>query len=105
MLVVSEKAGTELKNVMTHQNKVDSMVRVFVSGRCGCGNAHYGMGFDSQIRPEDEVFDAHGVKFVVDKDTAVELEGAEIDYAEAPMSKGFTIHNPNAGPGCGCGGH
>jgi iron-sulfur cluster assembly accessory protein len=46
------------------------------------------------------------VKFVVDPDSVPYLEGAEIDYSDGLMGKGFTIANPNRTTGgCGCGGH
>ena len=72
-------------------------------GNCGCGAAHYGMGLDNDFTPEDNVFDASGVRVVADGESAPLLEGAEIDYRDSLMGRGFTIKNPNAGGGCGCG--
>ena len=78
-------------------------MRVFVTGSCGCGAAHYGMGLDADFTEEDNVFDTGGVRVVADNDSAPLLEGAEIDYRDSLMGRGFTIKNPNAGGGCGCG--
>ena len=54
----------------------------------------------------DNVLDLHGVRFIVDPETATTLEGASIDYTEDDlMRRGFTIDAPNAqaeGGGCGC---
>jgi iron-sulfur cluster assembly protein len=104
MITVSERAASELKRLIDEQGQEDLAVRVFVTGSCGCGAAHYGMGLDNDLTPEDNVFDASGVRVVADGESAPLLEGAEIDYRDSLMGRGFTIKNPNAGGGgCGCG--
>jgi len=103
MITVSERAASELKRLIDEQGQEDLAVRVFVTGSCGCGAAHYGMGLDNDFTPEDNVFDASGVRVVADGESAPLLEGAEIDYRDSLMGRGFTIKNPNAGGGCGCG--
>lgn len=104
MLTVTETAAQQFKEIMRSQNMLESGIRVFVQGQCGCGKVHYGMGFDDAPGESDEVFDQGGVKFLVDKEVATGLEGSTIDYVETEMSRGFTIDNPNA-QGCNCGGH
>ena len=39
----------------------------------------------------------------VDPASAEYVEGAEIDYVDSLMGKGFTINNPNAQSTCACG--
>lgn len=104
MISVSEKASQELKNIMEAQNVTEGGVRVFIQSRCGCGNAHYGMGFDTEIAERDSVLEASGIKIILDEEASELLAEATIDFVETPMSKGFTIDNPNAGGGCACGG-
>ena len=64
------------------------------------------MGIDAPTA-EDNVLDLHGVRFIIDPDTAPNLDGASIDYTEEDlMRKGFVIDAPNAqaaGGSCGCG--
>jgi Fe-S cluster assembly iron-binding protein IscA len=44
------------------------------------------------------------VRLIVDQVSAPFLSGAEVDFVDSVMQKGFTISNPNAGGGgCGCG--
>jgi iron-sulfur cluster assembly protein len=43
------------------------------------------------------------LKVVVDSDSTKYLRGLEIDFKDAAMGGGFTIHNPNAIASCGCG--
>ena len=104
MITVSELAATELKRLIQEQGQDEVAVRVFITGSCGCGAAHYGMGLDTDYTAEEHVFDDHGLRLVADHDSAPLLDGAEIDYRDSLMGRGFTIKNPNAsGGGCGCG--
>ena len=107
MLTVSERAAEEMKRYIEDRGEPNLAIRVFVQGACGCGSAQYGMGLEDEISAEENIFELHGVKLVVDPDSAPYLEGAEIDYRDSLMGKGFTIVNPNAssGGGCGCGAH
>ena len=103
MINVSERAAVEMKRVIEEQPAKDAAIRVFVSGACGCGSAHYGMGVEDEILPEETVFETAGVRLVVDQESAPYLEGAEIDYQDGLMGRGFTIKSPNQGGGGGCG--
>lgn len=104
MINVSERAATELRRVIDEQGHPELAIRVFVQGACGCGKANYGMGLENQIADDEQVFEAAGVKLVVDSDSATYLEGAEIDYQDSLMGRGFMIRNSNqTSGGCGCG--
>lgn len=104
MITMSDRAATEMKRLVEEQGPVGAAIRVFVRGSCGCGAAQYGMGLDDEIGEGDGLIEAQGVKLVVDSDSASQLEGAEIDYSDSLMGRGFTIKNPNrTGGGCGCG--
>src|SRR6187549_1984865 len=91
MISVSDRAASELKRILEEQGQDEMAVRVFVSGSCGCGAAHYGMGLDNDLAEDDQVFDSAGLKLVADGDSAPFLEGAEIDYRDGLMGRGFTI--------------
>jgi iron-sulfur cluster assembly protein len=51
----------------------------------------------------DFIFNAYGVKVVVDPLSINYLRGASVDYVEDMMGGGFKIDNPNATRSCGCG--
>ena len=51
----------------------------------------------------DQVFETDGVKVVVDPKSFLYLNGTEIDYVDGLTGAGFTMKNPNATGGCGCG--
>ena len=111
---VSEDAAQRLGMIVTQQaESEDQGLRIFSrgGGGCGCSGPSFAMGVDA-AGDEDNVLDLHGVRFIVDPQTATSLDGASIDYSEDDlMRRGFTIDAPNAqseGGGCGCaagGGH
>ncbi|HZT06493.1 MAG TPA: iron-sulfur cluster assembly accessory protein [Chloroflexota bacterium] len=105
MITISDKAAAELRRIVDENDQADAAIRVFVQGACGCGAAHYGMGIETDIGEDEDVLDANGIKLVVDRESAPYLEGAEIDYRDSLMGRGFMIKNPNQAGGCGCGGH
>jgi iron-sulfur cluster assembly protein len=103
MINITDKAAEELRRIVSEQEEADAAIRVFVQGACGCGAAHYGMGVETEFSADEQLIDANGVKFVIDPESAPYLEGAEIDYRDSLMGRGFMIKNPTQGGGCGCG--
>jgi iron-sulfur cluster assembly protein len=77
-------------------------LRVFVSGG-GCSGFQYGMALENNIREQDNVYEMHDIKVVVDEVSINYLRGATIDYVDEIMGSGFKIENPNAIASCGCG--
>jgi iron-sulfur cluster assembly protein len=105
MINITEAAATELKRIVDENGEPDMAVRVFVEGACGCGAARYGMGLESDVEEDEQVLETSGIRFVVDQDSAPYLEGAEIDFRDSLMGRGFTIKGAvqSSGGGCGCG--
>jgi iron-sulfur cluster insertion protein len=102
MLVITEKAGAKIKNLLAEENKADYGLRVYVAGG-GCQGFQYGMTFEERANPDDTVVEAHGVKVFVDAQSAPMLQGAEVDYVDSLQGSGFAIKNPQAKASCGCG--
>jgi len=106
-MTVLPRASEELRKAVDErrqQNETDT-VRVMVQSQCGCGTAHFAMGFDA---PEegDNTIEINGVTLLVDANSAPLLDNAELDYSDDLMGQGFKINAANAGGGggCGCGG-
>lgn len=76
-------------------------LRVGVKGG-GCSGLTYVLGFDDR-QDTDEVFEAEGISFVMNKSHGIYLMGMEIDWHGGLNSRGFTFTNPNASKTCGCG--
>lgn len=69
----------------------------------GCSGMSYVLEFVDEINPEDEVFEEHGVKVIVDKKSLVYIDGTELDYAKEGLNEGFKFNNPKEKDLCGCG--
>jgi iron-sulfur cluster assembly accessory protein len=102
MITLTESAASKLQNIMTEKGIANYALRVFVSGG-GCSGLSYGMTFAEGEEFGDQVFQAEGVKLVVDMGSIQYLDGAEIDYVDSLMGGGFRIENPNAVQSCACG--
>jgi iron-sulfur cluster assembly accessory protein len=106
-LTITPQATDELKKAVAEQQEGTglNMVRVLVQSQCGCGNAHFAMGFD-EPEEDDSRIDLDGVTLLVDPYTAPLLDGAEMVYLESDnlTQRGFKINTANKGGGCGCGG-
>ncbi|HEY3117456.1 MAG TPA: iron-sulfur cluster assembly accessory protein [Chloroflexota bacterium] len=105
MINVSDKAAAEMKRFIAEAEDPETAVHIFVESACHCGAAHYGMALGSEIPSGANIQEMDGIRLVVDSDSAPQLEGAEIDFRDSMMGRGFVISNPNIErTGCGCGG-
>src|SRR5688572_24160859 len=103
-VTLSEKAAKEVKKIIEEQ-KLDeaTVLRVGVAGG-GCSGFSYALGFDKSFDEKaDSKYDCHGVTLVVDKKSALYLDGTTVDFYEGLDKRGFTFTNPNATKTCGCG--
>ncbi len=80
----------------------EAMLRIMVQGG-GCAGWSYGMFFDNQVRPGDNISEIGGVKVLLDDETLEMVQGSQVDYTESLLGRGFTVTNPNASSTCGCG--
>ncbi len=103
-IILSERAASEVKKVMQEQNPEEStLLRVRVVGG-GCSGFSYDLRFDTNYDEKvDSKYEQHGVTVVVDKKSALYLDGTTVDYYDGLEKRGFTFENPNAKKTCGCG--
>ncbi|MBI1901051.1 MAG: iron-sulfur cluster assembly accessory protein [Planctomycetia bacterium] len=103
-VALTERAATEVKKIMTEQKfEPQTALRVSVMGG-GCSGFQYGLGFDKNVDElNDSKFDCHGVTLVVDKKSALFLDGTTVDFYDGIDKRGFTFTNPGATKTCGCG--
>ncbi|MBX3179556.1 MAG: iron-sulfur cluster assembly accessory protein [Candidatus Hydrogenedentes bacterium] len=76
-------------------------VRLGVKGG-GCSGFSYVLDFDNP-REGDNTLEQDGVKFFMDRKSAIYLKGIVLDYRAGLQGKGFVFQNPNATSTCGCG--
>ncbi len=101
---LTERAANEVKRTL-EENKypANTLLRVGVLGG-GCSGFQYDLRFDEKYdAAADSKYDCHGVTLVVDKKSALYLDGATVDYHDGIEKRGFTFDNPNATKSCGCG--
>ena len=102
MITLTEAAIKQVKKLKEEQNLQDYALRVGIQGG-GCSGLSYALGFDSEIKEKDKVFDIDGVKIVVDMKSLLYLGGTTLEYEDSMMGGGFRFENPNAKRTCGCG--
>ena len=69
----------------------------------GCSGMAYVLEFVDEMNEDDQVFEDHGIKVIVDSKSMVYLDGTELDYGKEGLNEGFKFNNPNAKAACGCG--
>ena len=101
-VTITENAVKEVKRLMEAQNMATGGLRMGVKGG-GCSGLSYTLGFEPEIREQDQVFEIDGVKVLVDPKSLLYLEGVSLDYVNGLNGAGFKFVNPNASKSCGCG--
>jgi len=103
-IALTERAAQEVKKIIDEQKLAgETVLRVGVTGG-GCSGFQYSLGFDNSADEQiDSRFDCHGVTVVVDKKSALYLDGTTVDFFDGLEKRGFTFENPNAVKSCGCG--
>ncbi len=102
LVTLSDAAVTKLTELTKEESDPNVGLRVYVySG--GCSGYRYGMMLEDQPADEDVRVESKGINVYVDPQSTQLLQGSEIDYVDTLMGAGFTVNNPNAVSGCGCG--
>ena len=69
----------------------------------GCSGLAYKLEFADEVQPEDQEFESHGVRVLVDPKSLAYLDGTELDFVREGLNEGFKFNNPNEKDRCGCG--
>lgn len=103
-IILTENAANQVKKFREENQLTDEQfLRIGVAGG-GCSGFNYTLNFDDQFdEAADSKFDHHGVSVVVDKKSALYLDGTTVDWYHSIEKQGFTFDNPNAQKTCGCG--
>lgn len=103
MITFTENGAEKVREFLSTQNAnlETAGLRVGVRGG-GCSGFQYALAFDNE-RAEDEIFEDHGLRILVDRPSLPYVRGAVIDYVESLQGAGFKVENPNVIAACGCG--
>ena len=100
-VTLSESAAQRVLSHITSKGEGEGL-RVGVK-TSGCSGLAYELDYATAINDDDQVFECHGVKIVVNQDHLQYLNGTEVDYVENGLSSMFQFKNPNVTDECGCG--
>lgn len=102
MIHLSTSASNEIKRLLSKQKNSNILFRLGVD-RGGCADMYYTMAPETNIKPNDIVYDCKDIRIVVADQSWDYIKDITIDYSEDLMGGGFRFQNPNASQTCGCG--
>ena len=91
------------KRIASQLAKNEAIALRFAAKESGCSGYSYVMDFAKSIEEQDQVFENHDVKVVVDPKSLLILTGTQIDYVSEGLNQTFKFSNPKATDECGCG--
>ena len=98
---LTEKAAQHVQKYLVRRGKGVGL-RLGVR-TTGCSGLAYKLEDVDELAPEDQVFESHGVKVIVDPKSLAYIDGTELDFAREGLNEGFKFNNPNVKDECGCG--
>jgi iron-sulfur cluster assembly accessory protein len=102
MVTLTDIAAEKVTKFMEGQGAAgDIGLRVGVRGG-GCSGFQYALALDER-RDDDHIFDASGIRVLVDPASLRYVDGSTVDFTESFQGSGFEVSNPNVVASCGCG--
>jgi len=98
---LTENAAKQIKTQLTKRGKGVGL-RVGIK-KNGCSGWAYTYDYADEIKANDQVFEAHDSKLVVDQESLEFLDGAKLDFVRDGLKQIFKFENPNVDATCGCG--
>ncbi|KAF1006807.1 MAG: iron-sulfur cluster assembly protein IscA [Burkholderia sp.] len=100
-ITLTKKAAQHVQKYLTRRGKGLGL-RLGVR-TTGCSGLAYKLEYVDDVATEDQVFESHSVKVVVDPKSLVYIDGTELDFTREGLNEGFKFNNPNVKDECGCG--
>jgi iron-sulfur cluster assembly accessory protein len=99
-ITLSDRAAEKIRQLLAGTGNEKALRLKVVAG--GCSGFEYKMAIDAPA-VEDRVVEKNGARILLDANSAVHLNGTELDYKDDLMQSGFIFINPNVKSTCGCG--
>ena len=100
-ITLTESAADRVKTFLEKRGKgIGLRLGIKTSG---CSGSSYMLEFVDTLNEDDQVFEQHGVKVIVDTKSLVYLDGTQLDFVKEGLNEGFKFTNPNVKDECGCG--
>ena len=100
-ITMTEKAAEHVRKQLDQRGS-GMGIRVGVK-TTGCSGMAYVLEFVDEADSDDQVFENHGIRLVVDPKSLVYIDGTEMDFVKDGLNEGFEFKNPNIAGECGCG--
>jgi iron-sulfur cluster assembly protein len=71
--------------------------------RTGCSGWAYVVDLAEDVGENDEIFEDHGIRILVDHGALPLVAGTRIDFVQQGLNAAFEFSNPNVTDECGCG--
>ena len=98
---LTESAAKQIRNQLLKRGSGLGL-RVGVK-KVGCSGLAYTFDYADEMRPGDQMFEAHDAKVVVDAEALSVLDGSRLDFVKDGFKQVFKFDNPNVDSTCGCG--
>ena len=95
-ITLTETAANRVRTFLENRGKGIGL-------RLGCSGLAYVLEFVDVLNEDDQIFEQHGVKVIVDEKSLTYLDGTELDFVKEGLNEGFKYSNPNVKNECGCG--
>lgn len=102
MAIVLTEAAAERVRAHLHKRGSGLGLRLGIK-KTGCSGFAYVVNYADEIGADDAVFDARGVKVIVDSVSLPLVDGTTIDFVKQGLNEAFKFQNPKAKGECGCG--
>ncbi|MCQ4162561.1 iron-sulfur cluster insertion protein ErpA [Roseomonas sp. GC11] len=99
---VTPRAFAQVAEIAARDGRPQAGLRLAVLAG-GCSGFQYSFQLDDTLAADDLVLEQDGVKVMIDPVSLDLLAGAELDWADELIGAHFTVKNPQAASGCGCG--
>ena len=93
----TDKAIKQINLLLSKKDK-GSYFRIAIKGG-GCSGFQYDFSYDFKVNNDDLIQN----NILIDRQSADQLKGSEIDYVDELIGESFRINNPQTKSSCGCG--
>ena len=100
-MTLTEKAALQIQRQLEKRGKGIAL-RIGVK-KVGCTGLTHTFDLIDKVGPNDQSFESHGARIVVDAESFEYLDGSRVDFVTDGLKQNFKFDNPNVDSQCGCG--
>ncbi|MFC3124818.1 HesB/IscA family protein [Pseudoroseomonas globiformis] len=99
---VTARAFAQIAEIAAREQRDGAGLRLAVLAG-GCSGFQYSFALEDKPAADDLVIEDRGTWVAVDPTSLELLEGGQLDWSDELIGAHFTVKNPQAASGCGCG--